>query len=146
MTCCFRRCAFNTSVQLVACLPLVKQYLQQLCKSCTKGLLLHKALLAQLEGIAAAGRAREVASLDSFMLALDRVPSLSHLTARDPRQALPLLHSFSQLSCGVSVMPALRQAFPLTSVPTLLMSVLQPSAFGACRSQRGVCRNHQRSA
>ena len=95
------RCGFNSAVQLIAVLPDVRAYLNQLCRSCDGSLMLHRALEKQLAELAAAYAADEVASLDGFLSALDKVAGLpSFLAKRSARQDLS---SALQGTCQVSL-------------------------------------------
>ena len=84
----YRRCAFNSVVQLMALMPGVNHYLKQLCSSGGDALTLHKALNKQLDELAAATEAKKVAVLDSFMSALDKVAGLSGITQRNRQDLL----------------------------------------------------------
>lgn len=81
-----RRCALNTAVQMVAAMPGVQAYLQQLCsRGNSTGLKLHTALREQLERLAVAHREGKATSLVQFLPAMDDVKELSKLCKRDDR-------------------------------------------------------------
>ena len=89
----YRRCAFNSAVQLMALMPGVRKYLKQLCSSGDDALKLHRALDKQLDELAAAIEAKKVALLDGFMSALDKVAGLCNMAQRNRQDHLCALQS-----------------------------------------------------
>lgn len=81
-----RRCALNTTVQMVAAMPGVQPYLQQLCsRGGSASLKLHRALQQQLEMLAVAYREGKATDLRHFLQAMDDVDDVSWLCERDSR-------------------------------------------------------------
>ena len=69
----------------MAVMPGVKQYLEDLCAASSAELLLHRALLQQLEDLTAAKTNGGVAFLKPFMAKMGEVKSLASLCERNQR-------------------------------------------------------------
>ena len=78
----YRRCAFNSAVQLMALMPGISKHLKQLCSSGADALTLHKALDKQLDELATAAETKKPAMLDGFLAAMDKVAGLSEMVQR----------------------------------------------------------------
>ena len=87
-----RRCAFNSAVQLIAVMPGLKKYLEQLCNNGDDALTLHRALVKQLDKLAVATAAKKGAMLDEFLAVLDKVDGLCNIAQRSRQDLLCALY------------------------------------------------------
>ena len=90
-------------------MPGVEKYLKQLCSSGDDALPLHRGLDKQLDELAAATEAKNVAVLDGFMSALDKMAGLCNMARRNRQDLVCAFQgTCPELSCpcaGISHVP-----------------------------------------